>query len=61
MLFSHQDLFDIRSVETYGNTVPPKQKYLLEKTITNIDSNKQLSVGKTPQLYLLCLPRLALP
>lgn len=59
MLLSHQDLLDPRFVETYGVAAPPKQRYLLKKTVINIDPNKQLSVWKAPQLCLLCLPMLA--
>lgn len=51
----------LRFVETYGITVPPKQRYLLKKTVINIAPNKQLSVRKSLQLYLPCLSRLDLP
>lgn len=61
MLFIHQDLLEMRFVETYGITVPPKQRYLLKKTVINIAPNKQLSVRKALQLYLPCLSRLDLP
>lgn len=51
----------MRFVETYGIRVPPKQRYLLKKTVINIAPNKQLSVRKALQLYLPCLSRLDLP
>ena len=46
MLFSHQDLFDTTFVETYGITVPPKQRYLLKKVVINTDPNKHFQCEK---------------
>lgn len=58
MLFSHQDLFDTRFIETYDITVPPKLRYLIKKVVTNIDPNKHFQCEKTSSFSSFLYPGL---